>query len=107
MRRNSRTNRCSASGWIRRGHIRIGSMINIEQRCLCAFEQDLFLLFASLGKKMRSFRDERSQTLDQWRDLVVDVVSIEWRLTIKHDNPVGFFQVSLDPHSKSFGRKSI
>ena len=78
-------------------------MVNIQESRLCSLEKDLFVCFSCLGKKMRCFANERPESLDQRRDLVVYFVSPKRLLAIKDDNAIRFFEISLDPHSECFG----
>src|SRR5260221_14528428 len=96
VRWNTRTNRGTTGRRVGRRHIRICAVIDVEQRRLGTFEQDLLMSFACLGKKMRSLTNKWPQTLNQRRNFFENLVGTKRLLAEKYNDAICFFEIAFD-----------
>src|SRR6185369_14209762 len=107
MRRDPRTDRSPAGCRVRRGNVGIGSVVDIEKRRLSTFEKDLLILLAGLRNEVRRFTNVRPKPFDKRCDLVVNIVCIERRLTVKNNDAIRLLKISFDAHLQNVGRQGI
>src|SRR5438477_9703320 len=82
-------------------------MIDVEKCSLGTFEKDLFVGSSCVCQEVRRLTDKRPQPLDKRPDLGIDLISPKRLLAIENDDPVGFLEVSLDPHAQNVRRECV
>ena len=82
-------------------------MIDIQQRCLCAFQQNGTAARSRHVEKVRCVADERRQTLNDRGSLFDDRFRIEWLAAIRYDNSISVFQIPCNSRPKDVRHQCI
>src|SRR5690606_27567682 len=107
VRRNSGSYRGSARRWVRRRHVRIGSVVDIEKVRLGSLKQDLFVCLSGFGQEVGCFANVGPEAFDKGRDLFEDLVGPQGLISEENDDAVGLFEIALDAHFEDLRGHSI
>jgi hypothetical protein len=82
-------------------------VIDIEQSCLCAFEQNRPTRGGGLVQKMTGVGNEGRQAFKYGRGFSNDGFRVEPLATVRFDDPVGIFQIAFNSRAQHFRHQRI